>query len=238
MYLGIVPVLALAAASGMVRIPAGSYQPLYAASGNARVTVAAFSLDRGAVTRGQYLAFVRANPSWRRSAVHRDRADIAYLAGWTADLAFGGAPDEPVTGVSWFAAKAYCEAQGKRLPTVNEWEYAAAADAHRRDASSDPAFRAAVLAAYSQRHAPAARRDAANVYGVRGLHDRVWEWTLDFNPSAHAHMTAHEHHAYCASAAIGAADPSNYPAFMRQAVRTSLTARSTLSGLGFRCAAS
>jgi formylglycine-generating enzyme required for sulfatase activity len=221
----------------MVRIPSGSYQPLYAAGATARVVVAAFSLDRSAVTRGQYLAFVRANAAWRRSAVHRDAADAAYLADWTSDLAITGSADEPVTGVLWFAAKAFCAAQGKRLPTIHEWEYAAAADAHRRDASADPAFRAAVLAAYSSRHAPLARRNAANVYGVRGLHDRVWEWTLDFNPSAHAQMTMHEHHAYCASAAIGAADPSNYPAFMRQAVRAGLTTRSTLSGLGFRCAA-
>ena len=85
----------------------------------------------------------------------------------------------------------------------------------------------------------------ANVHGVRGLHDRVWEWTLDFNASVQRDMM-HTHdirptsgpHASCASAALGASDPSNYPAFMRNAVRSSLTSRSTLGGLGFRCAAS
>ena len=48
--------------------------------------------------------------------------------------------------VSWFAASAYCEAQGARLPTWNEWEYAAAADETRRDARKDPVWRERILA--------------------------------------------------------------------------------------------
>ncbi|MEO7456923.1 MAG: formylglycine-generating enzyme family protein [Gemmatimonadaceae bacterium] len=231
--------LLLAALAGMTHVPAGSYEQLYGKG--ERVAVRAFSLDRDAVTRGQYQSFVRGHASWQRDAVGRDMADAGYLADWRSPRLAGGALDAPVTGVSWHAARAFCESHGKRLPTVAEWEYAAAASEHVRDASRDPAFRARVLEAYAKRGSGArAGTSTANVYGVRGLHDRVWEWTLDFNPAATAHRhgsAGHEHHAYCASAALGAADPSNYPAFMRYAVRSGLNERSTLSALGFRCAA-
>ena len=221
------------ALAGMAQIPAGTYRPLYT-TGRGRVSVAAFSMDRNAVSRGEYLAFVRAHPEWRKSAARRDRADAGYLADWTSDFAPGADASAPVTGVSWFAAGAYCAAQGKRLPTVAEWEYVAAADAHRRDASADPLVRAAILSAYVSRHARAGTPlDRANVYGVRGLHERTWEWTHDFNHT----QPGHDSHVGCASAAMNATDPSDYPAFMRNAVRSGLTSRSTLSTLGFRCAA-
>ena len=238
------------AVGAMVRIPAGDYRPLYAVPGAGRVHVAAFALDRQPVTRAEFLAFVRAHPQWQRSRVGRSFAESAYLADWPAAMNAGTGVElrRPVTGVSWFAAKAFCEARGKRLPTLDEWEYAAAASETRRDASADPAFRRRVLALYAARVSatlPVAGSGPANAYGVRDLHGSAWEWTLDVNagmPADVSHVAgrspaAHDRRVYCASAAIDVADPANYPAFMRFAVRAGLTARSTVTGLGFRCAA-
>jgi formylglycine-generating enzyme required for sulfatase activity len=235
-----------AARAAMIAIPAGRYLPLYGRPGDAAVRVAGFRLDRDAVTRGDFLAFVREHPEWRRDSVRPLRADRAgYLAGWRAPLDVG-APAElrrPVTRVSWFAARAYCAARGKRLPTVDEWEYAAAASESRRDASRDPAFVQRLVALYATRGTRAGTVDEGerNAYGVRGLHGLVWEWTADFNSvlvsDDSREVGGRDHDMFCASAAIGATDPTNYAAFLRYAMRAGLAGRSTLESLGFRCAA-
>lgn len=231
----------------LVAIPGGSYRPLYGAAGDAAVSVASFRLDRAPVTRREFLAFVTAHPEWRRSrASSSHAASGAYLRGWTGDLDAGGASDldRPVTEVSWFAARAYCAALGRRLPSTREWEYVAGASRTASDASRDRAFVQSLVARYATRSVPlpATASDDTNVYGVRGLH-AAWELVADF-PAAPADAHAHHHERgargrdqSCASAALGAPDPTNYPAFLRHAVRAALDARTSLASLTFRCAA-
>ena len=235
----------------MARIPSGSYRPLYAMEGAGPTPVSAFAIDREPVTRGEYLAFVRANASWRRSAVSRELADRGYLVNWRGDLDPGDALDlrRPVTAVSVFAADTYCRSLGKRLPTVDEWEYVAAASETRADATRDRRFMSRLLDLYARR--PSDGRLAPvgggfrNVYGVRDLHGGAWEWTRDAarlvpdhaRHDATSDRNVHEHMPSCASAAIGATDQTNYPAFLRYAFRAALTDRATVITLGFRCAA-
>jgi formylglycine-generating enzyme len=235
--------------SRMAMVPAGHYRPLYAAPGAERVAVAAFALDREPVTTGEFFAFVERHSEWRRDRVRRVYADAHYLADWptATDAGTLEARRRPVTQVSWFAARAYCASQGKRLPTVDEWEYAAAASERARDARGDAAFRARLLALYAGvgKRMSAASRGFRNAYGVRALHGVVWEWTLDFNSvvldddsrATGSGADARDRHLYCASAALGTTDPSDFPAFLRQAVRAGLGARSSTSSVGFRCAA-
>jgi len=234
-------------ANRMATVPAGRFRPLYAAPRAAPVAIAAFALDRDPVTTGDFLAFVARHPEWRRDRVRRVFADAHYLADWPAatDVGSPAARRRPVTQVSWFAARAYCESLAKRLPTVDEWEYVAAASERAVDARSDAAFRSRLLALYAGvgKQSPAA--SFVNAYGIRAMHGVVWEWTLDFNSvvldddsrATGSGADARDRHLYCASASIGAADPSDYPAFLRQAVRAGLSARSSTSTVGFRCAA-
>lgn len=247
---------AASVAAGMARVAAGEYRPLYRqpVPGANRDTilrrvvpvhVAAFDLDVRAVTNGEYLAFVREHPEWRRSRVSRLWADEGYLKRWAGDLEPGPrAPlDAPVVEVSWFAARAYCEAQGKRLPTVAEWERAASADETRLDASRDPKFLDRVRKFYSHPTPdvqPAVGGTFRNAWGVWDLHGVVWEWTLDFNSalvSGESRGDASlERGLYCGAGASNAGDFGDYAAFMRYAFRASLQARYTTANQGFRAA--
>jgi formylglycine-generating enzyme required for sulfatase activity len=166
--------------------------------------------------------------SVRAFSIDRDPVTRGEYLGWLMVGAKVQSPRAPMTEVTWSEARRYCLARDARLPTLAEWEYVAAVDSAKFSG---------VLAAYSTRSADAPVESAsANRFGVRGLHDLVWEWVGD--PNARI-VAMHEHGAHdlsCAGAAIGASDPRDYPAFLRSAFRSGLTESTRLPTLGFRCA--
>jgi formylglycine-generating enzyme required for sulfatase activity len=207
--------------------------------------IAAFEFGRTPVTNGEFLKFVHSHPRWRRDRVPAVLAETRYLSHWAGPAALGptALPEQPVTWVSWFAAEAYCRAQNARLPTWNEWEYAAAADAVRRDARSDPAWRETILAWYSRpstQSLPAVGADPANAYGVRDLHGLVWEWVEDYSAlllsSDNREQGAADSLKYCGGAALSMSDRDNYAVLMRVAMLSSLEGANATANLGFRCA--
>lgn len=203
-----------------------------------RVKVPDFLLQEHPVTNAEYLAFVRTNPQWRRGATPPVMAAGDYLAHWVSPMDPGtqAAGSQPVTRVSWFAAEAYCEAQGARLPYWHEWELAAAASATQRDARADATWRQQILDWYSRPvSAPLAdvKQGAANVYGVYDLHGLVWEWVQDFNSLLPADADPEK---FCGSGAQNLQQKENYAVLMRIALLGSLQASDTGHALGFRCA--
>jgi len=231
----------------MVQVPAGAHRPLFVQLGETNsLQVRAFRLDRQPVTNGDYLEFVTQNPKWRRSQVKRIFADENYLRHWAGDLEPGetATSSQPVTLVSWFAAKAYAQWQGKRLPTVTEWEYAASHGFSAFDGSKDPEFQSAIRRWYSTpspTSLPPVAQERANILGVHDLHGLVWEWTSDFNSSL---VTGDargdsgiERQLFCGAGSTGNRNPSDYPAFLRYGFRSSLKASYCIHNLGFRCAA-
>ncbi len=247
MLLGaVVPTFGQTPPPGMALISTGVYHPLFRSESDPKgVRVKSFHLDILAVTNGDFLEFVRANPRWQRSRVKRIFADEFYLKNWAGDLDPGSnAPaDVPVTDVSWFAAKAYARWKGKRLPTVAEWEYAASASSTQADGEQDAEFKRQVLKWYC---APAAAKlspvslGQANFWGIHDLHGLVWEWVADFNPAllngGAQGDTGLDRGLFCGGGAQGAPDVQDYPAFMRYAFRSSLKADYCVHNLGFRCA--
>ncbi|WP_034690812.1 formylglycine-generating enzyme family protein [Kaistella palustris] len=226
----------------MIPIKGGKYLPFYGDS--SLVKVEDFLLDERPVTNAEFLDFVKKNPKWKRSNVKGLFADETYLKDWQDDetLPKDADPDAPVTFVSWFAAKAYAKSAGKRLPTLDEWEYVAMADEESANARNKPTYSAHLINLYNKKYREKnkVKLSQPNYYGVYNMFDLTWEWTDDFNSI----MTTSDSRTsefddkglFCASAATSAADVLNYASFMRYAFRSSLKANYTVENLGFRCA--
>ena len=229
-----------------VKLPGGEFDSVlkYEDSGS-RVRVAPFSLMSLPVTNADFLAFVRTHPQWKRDAVAGVFAERRYLSHWAGATALGAnaLPQQPVIWVSWFAASAYCKAQGARLPTWSQWEYAAAADEQRTDARADPAWRERILAWYSQSSKRALQSvglQRPNAYGVRDLHGLVWEWTDDFSAllvsADNRDQGDPDRLKFCGAGALSVNDRENYAVLMRVAMLSSLEGADATANLGFRCA--
>ncbi|WHF51158.1 formylglycine-generating enzyme family protein [Chryseobacterium gotjawalense] len=227
----------------MVLIKGGDYQPFYGED-STLVKVEDFLLDERPVTNAEFLDFVKKNPQWKRSKIKAIFADDTYLKDWQDDetLPENADPNAAVTYVSWFAAKAYAKSAGKRLPTLDEWEYVAMADEESPNARNKPTYSAHLINLYNEkdRQKNKVKSSAPNYWGVYNMFDLVWEWTDDFNSimTTSDSRTAEfdDKGLFCASAATTATDVLNYASFMRYAFRSSLKANYTVGNLGFRCA--
>ena len=206
-----------------------------------------FALMRMPVSNAQFLDFVKRDPQWQRDQVPTVFAEQRYLSQWASPTNIGNVarPDQPVTWVSWFAASAYCESIGARLPTWLEWEYVAASDETRRDARSDPAWRERILGWYSRPSTsvlPRVGLQAPDVYGVQDMHGLVWEWTQDYSAllvdADNRKQGDADTAKFCGAGALSMNDRDNYAVLMRVAMLSSLGAADATANMGFRCARS
>lgn len=231
-------------AADYVPLPRGSIASVLAGDAEREPSVVEPFLMRATpVTRAEFRRFIERHPQWQPGHVARIFADSGYLRDWAnpSGASASALDASPVTNVSWFAAQAFCEGEGARLPTWLEWEYAAAADATRADARKDPQWLAQILGWYARPATAAlpAVGGAPNFYGVRDVHGLIWEWVDDFNallvnPDSRSQDDA-DKLKFCGAGAINLKDRENYAVLMRIALLSSLEAADSTSSLGFRC---
>ncbi|MDD2985321.1 formylglycine-generating enzyme family protein [Flavobacterium sp.] len=226
----------------MALVKGGSYVPLYGQK-QEEVIVNDLYMDVHPVTNAEFLDFVKKNEKWQKSKVKKLFADGNYLVKWQNDtlLNVDAKPNSPVTNVSWYAANAYCDCQGKRLATVDEWEYAAMADETIPDARKLESYNQIILDWYEKpkTYQKEVGTTFKNYYGVYDLHGLVWEWTSDFNSvlitGESRGDSAENNNLFCGSGSLNATDLMNYAAFIRYAFRGSVKANYSVQNLGFRC---
>jgi formylglycine-generating enzyme required for sulfatase activity len=178
----------------MVAIPRGTFVMGDDASARAderpahRVTLAAFRAATAPVTNAEYARFVSATRHEPPPFLHDERFN---------------APGQPVVGVNWPDAVAYCEWLSRetgisfRLPTEAERERAA----RGIDASGDWPWAGALeahprydeLAVFDRPHPP--DEQCANSFGLWCMGDNVHEWCTDwYDAHYYAASPSHDPH--------------------------------------------
>jgi formylglycine-generating enzyme required for sulfatase activity len=143
------------------------------------VRVASFEMDVTEVTVRQYSACVRAGACAPAAAVVRwpgvTRAD-EQLSKDMCNEDRADRQDHAVNCVDWSMADTYCRWAGERLPTEEEWEYAACGGDCNAVTQSKVGHSAVRGAARWPFTSSVARR-APGPFGLYDMAGNVWEWT-------------------------------------------------------------
>ncbi len=224
-------------AGAQVLVPSGSFHSVMPEVKGEPVEVDSFYLDTTAVTNQQYNEFLQDHEDWQPGNVPNIFAHKGYLKSWeNANSDDVVNPDQPVTNVSWYAANAYCQSVGGRLPTLNEWEYSA--QLMDFDSSADAReFANRLMSWYStfdnENIGAVGSTGIENRHGIKDQFGLIMEWVEDFKP-----VVADDLSLDCGTVGrmqqLG--DAYSYAASIRYITRMSFNPKSTNSTVGFRCA--
>jgi formylglycine-generating enzyme required for sulfatase activity len=204
------------------------------------VKVGGFCLDRTEVTVEAYAACVK---EWRCSAEYlKEYSDDGthFTPGKLCNYGVDGRDRHPINCVSQVEAEAYCKGLGRRLPTEEEWEYAARGGSAQRTypwGEDGPANRAC-WDGEGNRWSTCEVGKYPGGDSVQGVHDlagNVWEWTS----SAYCVPYPEEGVRTCAEGRRvlrGGSWSFVVASTLRAAYRNGAAPASRFNGVGFRCA--
>ncbi len=241
----------------MVRIPGGTFlmgsndgdadeRPVHA------VNVAAFALDQTEVTVQAYEECVSAGACHEPSRYEPTQGNWQIFCNWRHP---DGRARHPINCVDWNQATTFCGWAGKRLPTEEEWEYAARRGNRKYPWGDDPPNERLVNACGSECVADGVARgfpsrasipwgsDAwpetapvgsfpagASIDGVQDLIGNVWEWTSSGYSSDYGKERTNDARVFRGGYWSGSAT------YLRASSRVRLEPTYRSGSLGFRCA--
>lgn len=201
---------------GMALIPLGSFSM---GERKDRVKVNRFCMDVSEVTAEAYASCARVGQC----------STEGLACGPAATFNVAGKGEHPINCVDWSQASTYCQAQGKRLPTEEEWEWAARGGTQGKkypwgniEPSSQTCWSG--MGQLSGTCPVGSFPPGANPQGVLDLSGNVWEWTSSKKDEASAERVAR-----------GGAWSSSASSYLRAAERYWTSPLYRFIYIGFRC---
>ena len=263
--------------AGMIKIPGGKFfmgsddpgdLPFERPAHN--VTLAPFCIDEFEVTTAKYFACSQSGGCRRAGDTNEwegitEKERKAFDPLCNIRQAQGARADHPINCVTWQMASEFCSAEGGRLPTEAEWEFAARGpDGRKYPWGDDPPTsqhlnacgkecvawgkknRIDEIAMYDgddgfANTAPVGKFPAGKSrYGVQDVVGNVWEWVGDWYApyTADAQTDPKGPETGTERVIRGGAWNGGYPAWVRPTFRYKDTPTKKSYGIGFRCAKS
>jgi eukaryotic-like serine/threonine-protein kinase len=260
--------------SGMVEIPGGKFfmgsddkAATYPERPAHQVALRPYCIDRFEVTVAAYKAKSDAGECKRASLTNEwdgidDHEREAFDPLCNARDPVGRA-NHPINCVDWERADAYCEAEGARLPTEAEWEFAARGSDGRTYPWGDEAPSPERLNACDSECLLFGKKNnvpfksmfdgddewpttapvgsfprGASPFGVEDVAGNVWEWTSDYYAPYTASPASDPTGPAAGSEKVirGGAWNGGYASWVRPTFRYKDSPAKTSYGIGFRCA--
>jgi len=121
--------------AGMAPVPGGTLTSYTAGRRFESVDVQPFCMDITEVTVATYASCVRCgpcSPAWTTADWMSMADDVRAKESASCNSRYADRWDHPINCVDWEQSATYCRSQGKRLPTDEEWEWAARGESQGR----------------------------------------------------------------------------------------------------------